>query len=62
MSEERANYNIGHTGAEEDVTVEDLLKAMTQEMIAHPKTPAWTHSTLITTAEEDHTGTFSRRP
>ena len=55
MSEERANYNIGHTAAEEDMTAEDLLKAMIQEMIAQPETPAWTHSILIATTEEDHT-------
>ena len=55
MSEERANYNIDHTGAKEDMTAADLLKAMIQEMIAQPETPAWTHSILTTTAEEDHT-------
>ena len=40
MSEERANYNIDYTGVEEDMTAEDLLKAMIQEMIAQPETPA----------------------
>ena len=55
MTEKRANYNIDRTETEEDVTVEDLLKAIIQEMIAHPETPAWTHSILTTTAEEDHT-------
>ena len=55
MSEECANYIIVHTGTEEDMTVEDLLKAMIQEMITDPETPAWTHPVLIATAEEDHT-------
>ena len=55
MSEERANYNIDHTDFEEELTAEDLLKAMIQEMIAHSDTPAWTHSVLIAAAEEGHT-------
>ena len=32
MTEERANYNIGHIGAVEDMTAEDFLKTMTQEI------------------------------
>ena len=55
MTEERANYNIDYTEAEEDMTVEDLLKAIIQEMITDPETPAWTHPVLIATAEEDRT-------
>ena len=55
MTEERANYNIDYTDAEEDMTVEDLLKAIIQEMITDPETPAWTHPVLNATAEEDHT-------
>ena len=32
MTEESANYNIDYTEAEEDMTVEDLLKAIIQEI------------------------------
>ena len=55
MTEERANYNIDHTETEEDMTVENLLKAIIQEMITDPETPAWTHPVLIAVAAEDHT-------